>query len=210
MVSDVPLSPVLRLLEAAIFAAKMPITLSDLHQILASLSDDGDDDHDLVHNLELLRRHYQGRGIQLVQTAGAWQFRTAPDLAADLAGMRSDVRRLSRAQIETLAIIAYHQPITRAEIEEIRGVGLHKGTFDLLMEAGWIVPKGRRQSPGRPVTWVTSPGFLHHFGLNSLDDLPNLAELRASGLLETRIMPKMGEGLPDEFAVGADLSHGDP
>jgi segregation and condensation protein B len=129
---------------------------------------------------------YQGRGVELVQLAGGWAFRTAPDLATALRVTLDVSRKLSRAAVEALAIIAYHQPVTRGEIEEIRGVQLSRGTLDILLESGWIKPKGRRRTPGRPVTWVTTPGFLDHFGLTSLDDLPGVEELKAAGLLDKR------------------------
>ena len=119
-----------------------------------------------------------------MRLADGWAFRTAPDLAAALRIERPVARKLSRAAIETLAVIAYHQPVTRAEIEEIRGVALGKGTIDTLMEAGWVRPKGRRMSPGRPLLWVTTPGFLTHFGLDALTELPGIDELRATGLLD--------------------------
>jgi segregation and condensation protein B len=122
--------------------------------------------------------------VNLVRLAGGWTFRTAPDLAASLRIERPVARKLSRAAIETLAVIAYHQPVTRAEIEQIRGVALGKGTIDTLMEADWVRPKGRRAGPGRPLLWVTTPGFLVHFGLDSLNELPGLDELRAAGLLD--------------------------
>jgi len=119
-----------------------------------------------------------------VRLAGGWAFRTAPDLASLLVRERQVVRKLSRAAVETLAIVAYHQPATRAEIEAIRGVAVAHGTLDRLMEAGWVRPKGRRESPGRPLTWVTTPAFLSHFGLDSLNELPGIEELRAAGLLD--------------------------
>ena len=131
-----------------------------------------------------LAEHYAGRGVNLVRLAGGWAFRTAPDLALALRAERPVARKLSRAAVETLAVIAYHQPVTRAEIEAVRGVALGKGTIDMLMEAGWVHPKGRRQSPGRPLLWATTPGFLAHFGLDSLADLPAIDELRGAGLLD--------------------------
>jgi segregation and condensation protein B len=127
---------------------------------------------------------YAERGINLVRAAGGWMFRTAEDLAPLLRHERPVVRSLSRAAVETLAVIAYHQPVTRAEIEAIRGVALGRGTLDRLMEAGWVRPRGRRESPGRPLNWVTTPDFLAHFGLADLTELPGLDELRAAGLLE--------------------------
>ncbi|MBV9861119.1 MAG: SMC-Scp complex subunit ScpB [Alphaproteobacteria bacterium] len=167
----------LRLLEALLFAAAEPISEEALATRL-------DNPADLPGMLAELAESYAGRGFNLVRLAGGWTFRTAPDLAAALRSERPVVRKLSRAAVETLAIIAYHQPVTRAEIETIRGVALGRGTVDRLMEAGWVRPKGRRDSPGRPLTWVTTPGFLAHFGLDSLTELPGVDELRAAGLLD--------------------------
>jgi len=141
---------------------------------------------DLGRLLSELREHYAGRGLNLVCTAGRWSFRTAPDLAEKLRVDAEVQRKLSRATVETLAIIAYHQPVTRAEIESIRGVATSKGTLDILMEAGWVRPGKRRETPGRPLTWITTDGFLDHFGLETLRDLPNLEDLKASGLLDAR------------------------
>ena len=166
-----------RVMEAMIFAAGRPL---DAETLAAQLPEDTD----IEAGLARLAAHYRHRGIHLVKVAGGWTFRTAPDLAEHLTVHRVVRRRLSRAALETLAIIAYHQPVTRAEVEEIRGVHLGRGTLDLLLEAGWIAPKGRRRTPGRPVTWVTTQGFMEHFGLESLDDLPGVDELEAVGLLE--------------------------
>ena len=180
----------LRLIEALLFASPEP--LGDV-QLAARLPEG----MALAPLLDELQRFYRFRGINLVRVAEAWTFRTAADLAGHLAIETVQTRKLTRAQIETLAIIAYHQPVTRAEIEEIRGVSLHKGTLDLLMEAGWIQPKGRRETPGRPITWVTTEGFLLHFGLDSLRDLPNRDELKAAGLLDASPTPvSLGEGAP--------------
>ena len=165
-----------RIMEAMIFAAGRPVDTA----ALAAQVPEGADVED---SLAALAAHYRHRGINLVKVAGGWTFRTAPDLAEHLTVHRVVRRRLSRAALETLAIIAYHQPATRAEVEEIRGVGLGRGTLDLLLEAGWIAPKGRRRTPGRPITWVTTPEFLEHFGLDGLDDLPGIDELTAAGLL---------------------------
>ena len=132
---------------------------------------------------------YSGRGVNLVQVAGGYAFRTAPDLSEKLKIERAVTRKLSRAAIETLAIIAYHQPVTRTEIEQVRGVGLSKGTLDLLFEQNWIRPMGRRRVPGRPVTWGTTDFFLEHFGLPSLEDLPGHEEMKAAGLLDPRAQP---------------------
>jgi segregation and condensation protein B len=177
--------PQLRLVEALLFAADEPLSEETLTRRLG-------EGVDLDRLLRALAEHYATRGVNLVRLAGGWTFRTAPDLAASLRIERSVGRKFSRAAVETLAVIAYHQPVTRAEIEEIRGVGLAKGTIDTLMEAGWVRPKGRRMSPGRPLLWVTTPGFLSHFGLASLGDLPQLDELRAAGLLDLT-PPVLGE-----------------
>ncbi len=174
-----PLPDALRLLEAQLFAAATPLTEIDL---IARLPP-GANVKALLTELQAL---YRGHGVEVVELAGGWTFRTAPDLAAGLRVTLEVSRKLSRAAMEALAIIAYHQPVTRGEIEEIRGVQLSKGTMDNLLEAGWIKPKGRRRTPGRPVTWVTTTGFLDHFGLTSLDDLPGVEELKAAGLLDRR------------------------
>ena len=176
-----------RIMEAMIFAAGRPVD----EATLAAQLPEGTD---VEAGLARLAAHYQHRGINLMKVAGGWTFRTAPDLAEHLTVHRVVRRRLSRAALETLAIIAYHQPVTRAEVEEIRGVHLGRGTLDLLLEAGWIAPKGRRRTPGRPVTWVTTPGFMEHFGLESLDDLPGIDELEAAGLLEDADPQAEGEG----------------
>ena len=167
----------LRLVEALLFAAAAPLDEEALARHL-------DDVADIPELLGELAERYDGRGVNLVRLAGGWAFSTAPDLAPKLRIERAVVRKLSRAAVETLAVIAYHQPVTRAEIEEIRGVALAKGTIDTLMEAGWVHPKGRRAAPGRPLLWVTTPGFLAHFGIDSLSELPNLDELRSAGLLD--------------------------
>ncbi len=139
---------------------------------------------DIAGLLHELAASYAERGINLVRLAGGWTFRTAPDLAPFLVSERPVSRKLSRAAVETLAIIAYHQPVTRAEIEAIRGVALARGTLDRLLEMGWVRPRGRRDSPGRPLNWATTPAFLAHFGLDDLTELPGLDELRAAGLLD--------------------------
>lgn len=169
----------LRLLEALLFASADPLTEKALAARLLPTAN-------VTALLSELQQHYHGRGIVLRRAGGAWAFRTAPDLAAALSLPEEERRRLSRAAIETLAIIAYHQPVTRAEIETIRGVALSKGTLDILLEAGWIRPRGRRQVPGRPLTWGTTPAFLDHFGLDTLQDLPALDDLRAAGLIDAR------------------------
>lgn len=168
-----------RMLEAMLFAATEPVTEASLAQRLPEGTD-------MPALLNELAAQYTGHGIELIQVAGKWAFRTAPDLAGALNIEINVTRKLSRAAVETLAIIAYHQPITRGEIEEIRGVALSKGTLDVLLEIGWIRPVGRRRTPGRPVTWGTSGNFLDHFNLNDLADLPGVDELKAAGLLDTR------------------------
>ncbi len=167
----------LRLLEALLFAAPAPLAADDLAARLGDAAD-------VAALLQELAESYAERGVNLVRLAGGWTFRTAPDLASLLKSERVVPRRLSRAAVETLAIIAYHQPSTRSEIEAIRGVALARGTLDRLMEAGWVRPLGRRDSPGRPLNWVTTPAFLAHFGLDGLNALPGIDELRAAGLLD--------------------------
>ena len=167
----------LRLLEALLFAAPEPLSEAELALRLGDAAD-------VPALLGALAETYAERGINLVGVAGGWTFRTAPDLAPALRNERDVPRRLSRAAVETLAVIAYHQPVTRAEIEAIRGVGLARGTLDRLLESGWVQPKGRREAPGRPLNWVTTPQFLAHFGLDSLKELPGIEELRQSGLLD--------------------------
>ena len=186
--SDGDESQHLRMLEALLFATTEPLELS----IMEDRMPEG------VHLealLETLRKDYEKRGIHLICVSGKWCFRTAPDLAFLMERERVEQRRLSRAAIETLSIIAYHQPVTRAEIEEIRGVAVSKGTVDLLLEIGWIRLRGRRKTPGRPVTYGTSESFLSHFGLEAVQDLPGMDELKAAGLLDGR--------LPQNFAVPA-------
>ena len=166
----------IRMVEALLFAAAEPL---DEASIAARLPEGTD----VKAVLASLAEHYAERGIALQQVAGGWAFRTAPDLAFLMEREKTVQKRLSRAAVETLAIIAYHQPITRAEIEEVRGVSLSKGTLDVLLEAGWIRLRGRKQSPGRPLTYGTTQEFLDHFGLADVKDLPGLEELKAAGLL---------------------------
>lgn len=169
----------LRLLEAILFASADPLDERELAERLPAGADVG-------KLLALLAADYSARGVHLVRAGATWAFGTAPDLAPLLARERHVEKKLSRAAIETLAIIAYHQPVTRGEIEEIRGVQLSKGTIDVLFEQGWVAPKGRRETPGRPVTWATTDTFLRHFGLATLNDLPGVEELQAAGLLDRR------------------------
>lgn len=169
----------LRLLEALLFASAEPLSTRILHERMPEGADVGG-------LLLALQDHYRGRGIELQEKQGVWAFRTAPDLAESLSMEKQVSRKLSRAAMETLAIVAYHQPVTRAEIENIRGVATHKGTLDTLMEMNWIKPGRRRESPGRPLTWVTTGDFLDHFSLESLMDLPGMDEMKAAGLLDRR------------------------
>ncbi len=166
-----------RAVEAALFAAEKSLTPADLATTLAT-------DQDLKPVLKAVQESYSTRGVHLVERGGRWHFETAPDLAHILRRTREEPKKLSRAAIETLAIIAYHEPVSRAEIEAIRGVQISKGTLDVLMEAGWIRPAGRREVPGRPLIFATTQGFLDHFGLQSRRDLPGIDDLRAAGLLE--------------------------
>ena len=182
----------LRLLEALLFAAPEPLAEDELARRLG-------DDADIAALLGELAAHYADRGVNLARLAGGWTFRTAADLAPALRSERIVARKLSRAAVETLAIIAYHQPVTRAEIEAIRGVAVAQGTIDRLMEAGWVRPSGRRDSPGRPLNWVSTPRFLAHFGLDGLADLPGIDELRAAGLLD--IGPAAVIGVPEADAA---------
>jgi len=181
------LEPLLRLAEAMLFAAAAPVTPRALTQLLP---DGADADAVLAE----LRTRYAGRGVELVEVAGAWQFRTAPDLAARLRRVVQVPRRLPRVAMETLAIIAYHQPVTRPEIEELRGAALGQGTLDQLLEADLVQPRGRKETPGRPTLWGTTPAFLSQFGLQSLRDLPRREDL----LVEPpSLLPSDGP-LPDE------------
>jgi len=168
-----------RVAEALVFASPEPLSEKAIAERLPAGSD-------VKAVLAELVSDYAGRGIRLIKIAESWTFRTAPELAPHLLLERKVSRKLSRAALEALGIVAYHQPVTRAEVEDIRGVALSRGTLDVLLEAGWIKPGKRRRTPGRPVTWVTTQEFLDHFGLEKLDDLPGLDELKASGLLDTR------------------------
>lgn len=171
--------PLQRAIEATLFAAEEPMSLDSL---CAHLGDA--EAGDVREALRALVQTYEGRGVQLVERARRWHFQTAPDLAHLLRREKEQVRRLSRAATEVLAIVAYHEPVSRAEIESIRGVQTAKGTLDVLMEAGWVRVAGRREVPGRPVIYATTPEFLQHFGLESRRDLPGIDELKAAGLLD--------------------------
>jgi segregation and condensation protein B len=165
-----------RAVEATLFASAEPLTTDEIQ----AHAGEGDVDRALRALLEI----YTGRGIELVERGGRWHFQTAPDLAHLLRRTREEPRRLSRAATETLAIVAYHEPVSRAEIEAIRGVQISKGTLDVLMEAGWVRTAGRREAPGRPLLYATTPEFLTHFGLASRRDLPGIDDLKAAGLLD--------------------------
>lgn len=175
-----------RMVEALLFAAAGPLSVEDVQRRLPEGCDAG-------RALEAVRTRYAGRGVELEQVANRWRLRTAPDLAFLMTEEREEPRRLSKAALETLAIIAYHQPVTRADIEQIRGVSLNRGTLDLLLEMGFVRLRGRRRSPGRPVTYGTTDLFLEQFALANLGDLPGAAEMKAAGLLEM--------GVPAGFEV---------
>jgi len=190
----------LRLMEAILFGANEPLSERDLTSRMP-------EDADIPGMLEELRAQYANRGVHLVQVGVRWAFRTAPDLGPHLRLKKTVQRKMSRAALETLAIIAYHQPVTRAEIEEVRGVSISKGTLDILLDMDWIKMRGRRRTPGRPVTYGTTEAFLAQFGLNSTGDLPGMHELKGAGLLESNLpadfdMPMPSEG--DELAEDED------
>jgi segregation and condensation protein B len=188
----------LRLAEALLFSADRPVSDAQLAERLGERVD-------IALLMDVLRQRYTGRGIEVWRVAEGWMFRTAPDLAALLRLQAVEQRKLSRAALEVLAIIAYHQPITRAEIENLRGVATSRGTLDVLLDTSWIKPGPRRQTPGRPVTWLTTEAFLIQFGLEGLDALPGVDELKAAGLLDKRpaalVIPGLGL---DEAPDGAD------
>jgi len=184
----------LRLLEAMLFASAEPLDEKSLSARLPP-------NVDLRTALVRLRDEYASRGVNLVRINGKWTFRTASDLSWLLSKETTETRKLSRAAVETLAIIAYHQPVTRAEIEEIRGVSTSKGSVDVLLETGWIRPRGRRKAPGRPVTYGTSEAFLSHFGLDAVTDLPGVEELKGSGLLDGRLPPGFSVPIPSDDAA---------
>ncbi|MFS4582811.1 SMC-Scp complex subunit ScpB [Phaeobacter sp. C3_T13_0] len=177
-----PMAEQERMVEAVLFASTEPVTVRDLEARMPHGCEPGT-------ALELLRKRYDGRGVHIVRVGDAWALRTAADLGFLMQKETVETRKLSRAAIETLAIIAYHQPVTRAEIEEVRGVSVSRGTIDQLLEMDWIRLGRRKMTPGRPVTFVVTPVFLDHFGLESARDLPGLKELRAAGLLENRPPP---------------------
>jgi segregation and condensation protein B len=186
-----------RALEATLFATEEPMTVEALAGHLGAAAAG-----EVRQALARLQLHYRDRGIQLVERGGRWHFETAPDLAHILRREREQVRRLSRAATEVLAIVAYHEPVSRAEIETIRGVQTSSGTLDVLMEAGWVRAAGRREVPGRPVIYATTPAFLDHFGLSSRKDLPGIDELKAAGLLDP--VDEAFDALTNEDAAAAD------
>lgn len=188
----------MRMVEAMIFASSEPVSEKSLLERLP-------DDAELSKILSELQQFYSQRGVNLVRSGNNWAFRTAEDLAFILQREAVDQRRLSRAALEMLAIVAYHQPVTRAEIEEIRGVVTSKGTLDVLLETGWIRMRGRRRTPGRPVTYGTTDHFLDHFGLEELHDLPGLDELKGAGLLQSQLPANFSVPVPDDdYELGED------
>jgi segregation and condensation protein B len=193
---------VTRAVEATLFAAAEPLSVQDIAAYVGS-------DIDVKAALATLTDLYASRGVNLVERGGKWHFQTASDLAHILRREREETRKLSRAGIETLAIIAYHEPVSRAEIEAIRGVQISKGTLDVLMEAGWVRPAGRRETPGRPLTFATTPAFLAHFGLETRRDLPGIDDLRAAGLLDPVDLAFEAMELPETGAEAEELESDD-
>jgi segregation and condensation protein B len=193
------ISDAVRAVEACLFAAGEPLSVADI----AAYAGPG---VDVLAALAELEDQYGGRGIELVERGGRWHFQTAADLAHILRREREESRRLSRAAVETLAIIAYHEPVSRAEIEAIRGVQISRGTLDVLMEAGWVRPAGRREVPGRPLTFATTAEFLTHFGLKSRRDLPGVDDLKAAGLLDPvdTALERLGLEGDDEVELETD------
>lgn len=192
----------LRELEAILFAAEKPMSRDEIALYMPQ-------GVDVPALLAELQAWYAGRGVELVERGGKWHFQTAPDLGYILRREREESRKLSRAAVETLAIIAYHEPVTRAQIEEIRGVAISRGTLDVLMEAGWIRPAGRREVPGRPLLYATTQGFLAHFGLESRRDLPGIADLKAAGLLDPIDLSLALPEVEVEKEDDKDTSHAD-
>jgi segregation and condensation protein B len=189
-----------RRIEALLFAAAAPLSIAEITRRLPEGAD-------VAGAMTALKDRYAGRGVELECVADRWRFRTAPDLGFMMTEEREEPRRLSKAALETLAIIAYHQPVTRAEIESVRGVSISRGTLDLLLEMNFVRLRGRRRTPGRPVTYATADRFLEHFGLANLADLPGLAEMKAAGLLDLSI--PVGFEVPDPSRMG-DADEEDP
>jgi segregation and condensation protein B len=198
-----PSADAVRAAEALLFAGGEPLTAKALSEKLGP-------DVDVAAVLMKLKRDYAGRGVELVEAGGGWRFQSAPDLASLFAETRDAPKKLPKAALETLAVIAYHQPVTRAEIEEIRGVSLSRGSMELLLELAWIRPRGRRRTPGRPLTFGTTDAFLGHFGLASLDALPGKDDLKGLGLLDARAAAALDVPRPeaeltsDEEPLGPD------
>ena len=188
-----------RAVEACLFAAEEPLGIDDIAAYVGA-------GVDVKTALAELEAHYAGRGVELVERGRRWHFQTAADLAHILRREREESRKLSRAAVETLAIIAYHEPVSRAEIEAIRGVQISRGTLDVLMEAGWVRPAGRREVPGRPLTFATTQEFLTHFGLKSRRDLPGIEDLKAAGLLDPvdTALERLGLERDDEVELESD------
>lgn len=189
-----PLNEAVRIAEALLFAGGEPMTAAALGERMPPGTD-------VAAVLMSMKRLYAGRGVELVEAGGAWRFQSAKDLAHLFAETRAAPRRLPKAAMETLAVIAYHQPVTRAEIEDIRGVSLSRGSLDLLLEIGWVRPRGRRRSPGKPLTFGTTETFLSHFGLVSLDALPGKDDLKAAGLIDPRVEAAFDVPKPDSAAA---------
>jgi segregation and condensation protein B len=190
----------LRIIEAMLFASAEPVSMEKFQEFLPG-------DADVIGLLSDLQENYSNRGVNVVQVAGKWALRTAEDMSSVLRKETVEQKKLTKAALETLSIVAYHQPTTRAEIEDIRGVAISKGTLDNLLEIGWVRMRGRRKTPGRPVTYGTTDAFLNHFGLNELTDLPGLQELKAAGLLEGNIPPGFDVPVPrvtDELTAEED------
>jgi segregation and condensation protein B len=193
-----PLTAALRAAEALLFASGEALSAEEIAQKLPP-------DTDIPAVLAHLREAYAGRGVELIEVAGKWRFQTAPDLGHLFAETRAAPKRLSKAALECLAVIAYHQPVTRAEVEEIRGVALSRGTLDFLLELGWVRPRGRRRTPGRPVTYGTTEAFLAQFSLASLDTLPGKEDLLAAGVFDARLPQGFDTPRPsDELTEGED------
>jgi segregation and condensation protein B len=196
--ADPALAEAVRIAEALLFAAPEPLAEQEIEKRLPR-------GVAVASVLDRLRADYASRGVNLVRVGGRWMFRTATDLAWLLAGGEGEQKRLSRAALETLAIVAYHQPVTRAEIEDIRGVAISKGTLDVLLETGWVRLRGRRRTPGRPITYGTTQNFLIHFGLDAITDLPGLEELKGAGLFEGAVPSGFSIPQPsDAEALSAD------
>ena len=193
--ADTELLEASRIVEALLFASASPVRAAEITRILPEGAE-------LAAVMASLHEHYRGRGVELSKVGNAWAFRTASDVADRLTVEKVRRRKLSQAGLETLAIVAYHAPVTRAEIEEIRGVTVSPGTLDILFEEGWIEPRGHKQVPGRPTTWQTTAAFLDHFGLESRNDLPGLRDLKKAGLLTTAAAPATPP-MGDELAEGS-------